>query len=79
MFWFLSGFCLLLVSVSPAFCHILALLFPSYAFVFMFTFNLSEHSPCLSVSRFGYFRVWRSFSKSSFPTRFLILAANSFT
>ena len=43
-----------------------------HIFLFMFTLNLSEHSPSLSVSRFGYFRVWRSFSKSFFPTRFLI-------
>ena len=54
-YWFLSGFCLLLcssvsllVSVSLAFCHVLALVIPSYVFVFMFTLDLSKHSQNLS-------------------------------
>ena len=83
-YWFLSGFCLLcfsvslLVSVSLAFCHVLALVFPNYVLAFMFTFDLSRALP-ESVSRFCYFRVWRSFSKSSFSTNFLIPAATLFT
>ena len=36
---------LLLVSVSLVVCHLLALVFPSYVFVFMFTFDLSQTLP----------------------------------
>ena len=50
-------------------CQVLALVFPSYVLVFML--DLCPNTPRVCVAPFGYFRVSRSFSKSSFSTRFL--------
>ena len=49
--------CLLLLVISIWHSVILALVFPSYVSVFMFTFDLSRSTPPVSVSLFGYFRV----------------------
>ena len=43
----------------------------SLSIVWLFTCDLSPNTPRVRVSRFGYFRVCHSFSKSSFSTRFL--------
>ena len=84
-FWFLSGFCSylfclvsLVSSVCLAWCSVIFLhscsLVTSWCLCLLVISVRTLRT--VSVSRFGY---WRSFSKSSFPTRFLIFAATSFT
>ena len=84
-FWVLSGFCLyflylfsLVSSVCFAWYSVILLhsCSPVTSLCLCLLWIWAEHSntPRVSVSRFGYFRVWRSFSKSSFPTRFMIFS-----
>ena len=67
--------CLLGLVISIWHSVILALVFPSYVSVFMFTFDLNQSTP-VSVSRFGYFRVSCSLHcRSYFHPRLLNIPA----